>query len=520
MRRIKRLLLLSGGLCASLAFGAAARADVVHLNDGSQIEGEIRKTEDGWVVTGADHKPTAIPADHVAFIEARPKTNVDSADQRLASLRHAVENTTDIKQTLARYKTFVDQNPGSSAADKARADMQLWQDRLGRGLVKLGDKWLTREEKAALVGKSDAAAGQAMKLLKQAKLHEAAPLLDQIVTDDPQNAAAWYLKGVLLYRQDQLTPARKAFESVIALLPDHAPSLNNIAVIYWRQNQPAIAVNFYDRALLAATNRRDILDNAAEALNALPEEYRNAQVTKKLVRHFNDQDTAMQAEMQKQGLFRWGATWVAAAELEKLKDAEKQIKDKLDKLSADFDAVTARIARIDADVVSDRQLLQRMESESIGRDPLTGVAVRYPLPPSYFDVARDIKVLQDERVARLAEQDKMRLAAKTVQQALPTPKFTGLQRVIDTDGAPISAAVLAAALAPPPAASPAPAPPPPVVPVPPDAAPAPRAASPPVAAAVAPQSQPTTVPAQTGAPPLPKHTVVPPAKPSVMDRYP
>jgi tetratricopeptide (TPR) repeat protein len=536
MHRIKRLLLLSGGLCA---LAGPVRADVIHLNDGSQIEGEIRKTEDGWVVTGADRKPWVIAAERVAFIEARPKAGVDSADQRLASLRHAVENTADIKQTLARYKTFIDQNPG--LADKARADMQLWQDRLDRGLVRLGDKWLTRDEKDALVRRSDMAAGQALRLVKQSKLHEAGPLLDQILADNPQNAAAWYLKGVVLYRQDQLTPARKAFESVIGLLPDHAPSLNNIAVIYWRQNEPAVAVNFYDRALQAATNRHDILDNAAEALDALPEEYRNAPVTRKLVRHFNEQDALMQAEMQKQGLFRWGATWVTAPQLEKLKEAEKQIKDKLDKLSADFDAVTARIGRIDADIATDKQWAQRMEADSIGRDPATGVAVRYPPPPSYYDTLRDIKGLQDERVGRLAEQEKMRQAAKTIQQGLPVPKFTGLQRVIDADGAPISAAVLAAAIAAPPPGSPAPVPPPiaapPVDPAPvapPGTAPAPGAApsagatdstgstgSPQAGAPQAPLAQPTTAPSTgPGQAPLPRHTVVPPPKPSVMDRYP
>ncbi len=513
MHRMKRLLMLAGGL---LALAGPVQADVVHLNDGSQIEGEIRKTEDGWVVTGPDHKPRSIAADRVAFIEARPKAGADSADQRLASLRRAVENTTDIKQTLARYKTFIDQNPGSPVADKARADEQIWQDRLDRGLVKLGDKWLTREEKDALVGKSDAAAGQAMRLVKQSKLHEASPMLDQILADNPQNAAAWYLKGVVLYRQDQLTAARKAFESVIALLPDHAPSLNNIAVIYWRQNEPAVAVNFYDRALQAATNRYDVLDNVAEALDALPQEYRNAPVTRKLVRHFNEQEPLVQAQMQKQGLFRWGATWVSASELEKLKDAEKQIKDKLDKLSADFDAVTARIGRIDADVASDRQWAKRMEADSIGRDPQTGAAVQYPLPPSYYDTVRDIKVLQEERAARLAEQDKMRLAAKTIQQSLPKPKFTGLQRVIDADGAPISAAVLAAAIAAPPG-SPAPAPPPAT---PPPAGQPPAIDPAPGASATAPLTQPATAPSAAAGPPLPKHTVVPPPKPSVMDRYP
>lgn len=512
----------------------AARGDVIHLKDGSQVEGEIHKSGDGWTVTGADSVERFVPGTRVRSIEARPKNGGDTADERLASLRRAVQNSTDIKQVLARYKTFLEQNAGTPTADKVKADLATWQDRLDRGLVKLGDKWVTPQEKVALKAKGDADAGRAMQLVKQAKLREAGTMLDQILADDPQNAAAWYLKGVVLYRQDQLSAARKAFESVTGLLPDHAPSLNNIAVILWRQNQPMAALNYFDRALMAAPNRRDVLDNVVEALNALPVEDRAALVTKKLVRHFNEQDAAMQAAMQKEGLYRWGATWVSGAELEKLQESEKQIKEKLDKLSADFDAVTARIARIDADIQSDSALAKRMESDSYARDAGSGSLVRYPLPPAYYDLMHEVRTLQGERAARLTEQQRMRQQAKQIQQTLPQPKFTGMQRVIDADGAPVSAAVLAAAAAvPTPAIAPAPAAPaapgaPAPAPAPaPGPTTAPAAAPPPPVRQTAPPASPApaTRPAvrPTPAPttqPLPRHTVVPPEKPSIMDRDP
>ena len=344
---------------------------------------------------------------------------------------------------------------------------------------------------------------------------------------------------MVLYRQDQLSAARKAFETVTTLLPDHAPSLNNIAVIQWRQNQPMTALNFFDRALLAAPNRRDVLDNVAEALNALPVEDREAPVTKKLVRHFNEQDAAMQAAMQKQGLFRWGATWVSAAELEKLQEAEKQIKDKLDKLSASFDAVTARIARIDADIQTDTIMAKRMESDSFGHDPSTGGPGALPAAGQLLRHGpRRQDAPRPSGRPGWREQERMRPAGQADPAGAAVAEVHGdaagdrRRRRPGLGGGPRrgrgrrSPTPITA----PPAAPAAPALTAPAGPVvPPAPAPAPSPATSPVLVAPPPPpgspgpANPATQPASrpvSSATSLPRHTIVPPEKPSIMDRDP
>src|SRR4051794_12772601 len=90
--------LLTAGVALALLAAPPARADVIYLRDGSKVEGEIRKTPEGWVVSAADGKQTNVAAGEIARMEARPKVGADTAEQRLNSLRNAVKSTSDAKQ--------------------------------------------------------------------------------------------------------------------------------------------------------------------------------------------------------------------------------------------------------------------------------------------------------------------------------------------------------------------------------------------------------------------------------------
>ncbi|MDB5298733.1 MAG: hhoB [Phycisphaerales bacterium] len=422
-----------------LALPGFALGDVVHLKDGSRLEGEIKRVGDEYVVTGQGGKVTRVPSEKVGSIEVKPQVGDDAAMGRLQSLRRAAENLSDFKQILERYKTFIDQNSGTPAAVEAKADVEMWQDRQTRGLIKLGDKWITPEERDTLRGQSSEEAIHLHDMLKQGRLKEATPILDKALAVDPQSMSLLYLRGVLTYQQEQLPPSRKAFEAVLALAPDHAPTLNNLGVVLWRQNAIGAALGYYDRALLAAPANREILDNIAEALNALPKDQRETAVTKKLVRHFKEQDDDAQKKLAAKGMYRWGSSWVNEKELAKLQDAEKAIKDKLDVIANDFDAVTKRIAEIDRRIGADQQELALIDSQSYAQGT-DGRFVRLPLPQRYYTVAREIDSLKAERADRLADQDRLKKAAKQLQQQLPVPKYTGIQKLIDADGMPLPAA--------------------------------------------------------------------------------
>lgn len=433
MRGVQRLLVLG-----CLAWPVSAGADAVILKDGTRVEGEIRRTGDGYRVTQADGTVTSIAADRVASFDVRPVGGSDAAMGRLQSLRRAADNLSDIRQIIDRFHAFIEQNPGTPAAQAAAADVKLWQERQDKGLIKVGDKWMTLAERDALRGKSIDVALALHDMLKQGRLKEAGGVLDRALQIDPQNPTLQYLRGVLTYDEEQIPLAKRAFESVNAVAPDHAPTLNNLAVVLWRQNSRTAAMGYYDRAILAAPGSRDILDNIVEALNALPKEQRDALVVKKLLRHFTQQENDLQKAMALQGKHRYGSSWLSDAEIKKVEDQEKAVNDQIAQMSQDFDADKERIAAIDTQIRQTVDEMNQIDAQTYAQGP-NGQIVRLPYPQLYYTLGRQLATLRAERASRLAEMDRLRGAAKAAKEKLPPPKFTGIQKLIDADGMPLPA---------------------------------------------------------------------------------
>src|SRR6185437_4912129 len=127
---MKSLVVLLGLALAAPAFG-----DIIHLKDGSTLEGELQRTRDGWTVTDANGKTTDVAATDVKSIELKKAASHESAEQQLESLRRSVVTLDDIHLILKHYQDFLKQNAGSPAAAEAQKDVATWQDRLDKGLV-------------------------------------------------------------------------------------------------------------------------------------------------------------------------------------------------------------------------------------------------------------------------------------------------------------------------------------------------------------------------------------------------
>lgn len=417
--------------------GLWLRADVVYLKDGSKVEGElIRKTREGWAVKGADGKIVEIAGDDVRRFEARRDGPAGDESMRgLASLRRSVDGQSDVGKILERYRTFVEQHIGTPVADAALADVQVWEDRLERNMVKVGDNWLTPAQRDELQEKAGERAAEARGLLLQGRLKDATAVLDSALSENPDNAAAQYLRGVVLFRQDQTINARKAFEAAAKLSPNHGPTLNNLAVIMWAAKQYPGALNLYGEAMNALPGDRHLLDNVAEALNELPERHRDNAATKKVVLMFNAQDMALQGRMKQRGLFRWGSTWVEEKALADLGVEERRIDDKIERLEDEFETVQDRLEQIARDIGDTERSIRRIEASSYGRDA-TGRPVRLSYPRLYYDLKRDLEQLYGERDSERGKVTRLRAKARQVKQELTVPRYTGIQQIVGVEGTP------------------------------------------------------------------------------------
>lgn len=438
-------------LCLLIGLGiwSSVLGDVIIRRDGTRLEGSIKKIESGWQVTSADGKVTQVPASDVKSIELgsrAPATQAASAD--LASLRRSVEALNDLGQIIERYERFIGITKDPTIVEEAKKDLAAWQDRQARGLVKQGGNWVTPEEADKLREGALGLAENAREMLRLGRIGEAESAIQQALAADPANPAALYLRGVMLYRADKLVDSRKAFESSNAGVPSHAPILNNLAVILWRQNAQGGALNFYDQAMQAQPVNKFILDNVAEALGTMPEDMRKGQATQRVVRRFTEQDTILQKQLAPQGWYRWGSTWVDQKQLDELKAAEKEINDKVAKLDEEYKNNERRLVEIDERIASNERAMWDLESRSVWRDR-DGKIHRYPLPSYYYDLKRENENLRIEQQSIQRRFGELREAARRTRQQLPAPRFTGVMQIVGVEGTPLLA---------PPAAPPATAP--------------------------------------------------------------
>src|SRR5688500_17967487 len=412
---------------ALLLAASVASADVVLLHDGTTLDGDVKKGPGGYLITLDDGTVKAVVRDEVKSIElaSPPPLTTQAAEEKLASFRRSVEYVDDVDKVIEKYQRFIEQNAGTALEGEARKDLAKWQERRDQGLVKFGSRWIPAEERAKLQEAAFRQASVARRALKQGKFHEAEPLINKAIQEDPQNAAAHYLRGLLHYRQDHLMPARRSFEIVNTLVPNHAPTLNNLAVILSRQNQHATALNFYDQAMIASPKNKDVLNNGAEAIYSMPDNVRGTPVAQRVLRRFTEQDQDVARELAEQGLHRRGATGVTSEQLEQLKEAEREAKDKLDQLASEFDAAKVRIRNIESDIEDNERVMRRLETSAYVRD-INGQIWQAALPPIYGELQADNRKLLDERQQQFNEMEKLREQAKAVNRNLPVPKYAGV----------------------------------------------------------------------------------------------
>lgn len=416
-----------------LLLQAVARADVLILDDDTRVEGKAHKEGDQWIVVDAAGHETDVPADRIVSFQLG---SAETPEDRLADLRRSVANLSDLTIIIDRYDHFIAANPDSAAEAEAKSDRDLWQHRLDQNCVKVGPNWITPKQRSAMIAGEAATAAEIADMVSQGRLDDATDALNTAITNDPQDPSALYLRGVVLADEDQVAPARADFEAVNKLIPKHGPTLNNLAVMVWRQKLYAVALNDYAQAMLASPVNKAILDNVAEALNDLPDDSRNQPPVARAQAIFADQDAILRKSQAANGQFRWGATWVDANSLADLQNQEARNQVKLDGLRSEINIVESTIAADDAQLATDQQLYQRLTPNLYSTNPLGQTVLNEP-SQEYLDLQSDIARLNVSRQTAAARLPGLADQARQIEGDLTIPKFTGAQHIIGPEGTPL-----------------------------------------------------------------------------------
>jgi tetratricopeptide (TPR) repeat protein len=431
------LVLLAVGMAGSLALG-----DVVYLNDGTRLEGKVQRVGDGWIVTDAAGHQTVVTPQQLASMEpSRPATrDAASADavaaDRLADLRLSVADVSDPRQAIDNYKTYLAKYGSTASGNTARSELATWQDRLDRGLVKYGGKWVEVADLSGLESQDFVRISQAGSLITDGHVKEGMAALAAILADDPHNAPALYVQGIGYFDLEQIPNSRKSLEAANAAAPHVGAALNNLGVVLYRQKQYSVALGYYDQAMLALPGNTQILDNVLEAMNSLPDSNRQTVIAQKVAKVLADQDAAAQKQMAAKGLVRWGATWIDQTQADQIKAAQEAIAQQVSTLQS-------QIAMLDQQTLMDGQMIdqntmmmQQIQANSFMRDPTTGNVIVIPYPPNYYTMMATSAQLEQQIQSGNSKESSLRQEmARLQQQPLPVPKFTGVQHMMGPEQA-------------------------------------------------------------------------------------
>lgn len=437
-----RRLLAALALGLALAPAAAALADVVHLKDGTELKGTIKRNGagNGWVVTDAAGKFVVVTDDQVQRVEKVGNLSKDDiARSALISVRRNLDTLNDPKVVLDRLRKFTDDHAGTVPAHEVAKELPQWQERIDKGMTRVGARWVSADEMGQLLSQTTGLLEQARALIRQNKPKEADALLTQVFAIDPGSVAATYLRGLVQFSQEQVPLSRRSFETVKAAIPDHAPTLNNLGVLNYRQNQIGAAMTFYAQAMLASPQNKDVLNNVAEALHKLPPDQLTGTQAQRALKAFREQDVALAQQMASQGWYRWGATWVTAVQMEEIRKADAAVKVKVNALQVEFERHKARMISIDREIDDDRADMDRIQGDRLQRDA-SGRTYVNPLPDIYYRIQQRVNRLIAEKQELVARQRQLEERARGFDAERPKPHYTGFQQLIGVEGAPMPAA--------------------------------------------------------------------------------
>jgi len=446
----------SGRIYAALVLiflTVAARADILVLDDGSRVEGKVHKDGDQWIVIDNSGHETDVPTDSVVSIQIGSGQEGGNATERLATLRSSAEALSDLSIIIQRFQTFISQNPGTPEAGEAQSDLAIWQQRQDQQCIKVGRQWLTPTQREAMIASEANAAVRITGLVQQHQMQDAADLLKQALDVDPADPAALYLNGLVLADAGQTALARMQFEAAIKAVPGHAPTLNNMGALRFRQNLIPAALAAYTQAMQSKPFDRIILDNVAEALHAVQNNEHDSPPVIAAAKMFVEQDEHLQKSQEANGLFRWGATWVSKQQLQALNAEEQAIQNKLDLIQNEYDATQRDITAYDATISQDQQDITRLAAAQYvpqqtvfggqtfnqppGVNQPPGMSNTAGLPQAYFDDQAEINRATAAKQSSTRHLAELREQARKVEMDLSVPMYTGVSRLIGAEGTPI-----------------------------------------------------------------------------------
>lgn len=217
-----------------LVFVPPAKADRITLKDGTVLEGTAIPEPSGYWFKGPDGQTRHIASDDIASVQKGAAASSGSGAStyltgNIAGVKSKAEACDTPLAAISLWQQFIDSHPSADDLKTAQAEMARWKKMQADGAERIRGRWVSGEERTALLNK----------------------------------AVALHREGIELLRNNQTLAGIKKLEEAQAVYPNSFNTTFMLGYLYTLQKDDAKALGYLDQALRLRPGSPEVLGNMA-----------------------------------------------------------------------------------------------------------------------------------------------------------------------------------------------------------------------------------------------------------------
>ncbi|HOI54140.1 MAG TPA: hypothetical protein PLP01_02720 [Phycisphaerae bacterium] len=293
---------------------AVALADsTVVLKDGRRVTGQVMESgESVGVVT--DEGLQMFPRSEVASIEldAFGKASPEERAAFRRAEKEALQSSRPAEAVAVWEKYLKELGPQAALRQEAETQLASWHAAAREGKVVWAGKVVTLAERELSKARAGELLSQSVELYGRGEDKKAADALREALSHWPDHPGALFYTALIYQKRQNPSAAAARYYAVLAALPDHVPTLNNLAALECTRRQYRQGVPLIVRAAELAPDAVVVNDNAYRA-HLLVEGACDCNYTDEAMKgRLRLMATQAESAMRGQGMARWGTSWVTA----------------------------------------------------------------------------------------------------------------------------------------------------------------------------------------------------------------
>jgi S1-C subfamily serine protease len=197
-----------------------------------------------------------------------PKPTKPVTSQKVKTLEANALKCQTAEEAQTLYKFFM-AAPESSADEKEQAQgrYDYWEQAAVDQMVRVGPKWMAKEDADALQKEADDLVREAMEMLNVDNFAAATAKLEKASKVYPEHLESVFLLAVNAFLKRDFKIAETKFNQCLSRAPNNIALLNNVAICEIQMKRYAQAVKHWDRAATLDLDNNNVAQNIGQFIS-------------------------------------------------------------------------------------------------------------------------------------------------------------------------------------------------------------------------------------------------------------